>query len=437
MVNIKQNNSLNILVGGCFSFGIFLILIGQSLPNIDIFGGQINVEQLILFLMLPLLLFVQKYGALKKNSIIFLLVFGLLLWISFANVFLKSPTYGNLRVIKNVLIVIAVSYYLCIILVNSGKVLWWLIKSIVLGSVIFLLFVFMYIDFSGSLLRPIHGREFTYIFGVSYIWIGYISGIVVIFSLFLLINTKNLSKILWLLCLFIGVIGLILSGTRAAIVALPVSIIFTVFLSQRIPRFALLAYSLMIALLVLIAVNSGPLSYILPNPSLSPEFREGTYRFIIMDNWINALQVRLRDWDAISPKFVSYDTVAGVEDYDKSISQAKILGHPHNVFVWMYMMGGIVALVLFSILLVYSFTLTYKLNYNKSYLMNNHFSKALFCALILTILIMITNGLVGGIPFMFGILLAMVDLQTKFNYTEQYNIILFKRTMYDSSPIYH
>jgi O-antigen ligase len=431
MINLQQNNLSNRFIGGIFSFGIFLILIGQSIPSIEYLGGHLNIEQIILCSMLPLLLFVRKYGVFNKDRIIFLLVFGLLIWISLANVYLKSPTYGNLRVIKNVILVIAVSYYLCINLINNKIAFWWLIKSIVLGSVIFLFFVFIYIDFSGTLFRPIQGREFVHLFGVSYIWIGYISGIVVIFSFLLLLNAKNLTKILWLLCLFIGVIGLILSGTRAAIIALPVSVVLTIILNQRMSKIALFVFYMMISLLVLTAVYSGPISYMVPNPSISPEFREGTYRFILIDNWLSALQTRLQDWDAISPTFAFYDAVAGVEDYDKSISQARVLGHPHNAFVLMYMLGGIVALVLFSILLVYIFKITYSLNYNESDLINNHFPKSLFCSLILTIFIMVTNGLITGIPLMFGILLALVDLQTKFNYMERFKIMLLKHIKYD------
>lgn len=399
----------NRIVAGCFSLGVVLILVGQSWPNLSVLGGQLNTEQMLLLLMVPLLLFSNKKDIIKRDSLIFLLVFGLLLWLSLANVVFKNPTYSNLREIKNTILVFVLSYLLCINVVSCKEGLWWVIKAIVLGAVVFLVLVSPKIDFSAALVRQIGDRDFVETFGVGYIWIGYISGVTVIFSFLLATVSKELPRLLWLISMMCGMVFLIISGTRAAIVGLPLSILLTLGVRRIKAKTATRVFISVLILLAVIPVFAVVLFYILPDPAVAPEFRGGQDRLLLVDNWLSALQARLQDWDAMMPEMFSLEGVFGVNDYENAISKTRVLGHPHNTWVWMYMMGGFPALVLFGILLACLFKMLHVVIEKDNDLVNVKAAMAFSSIFMLTVFIMITNSLTGATPAIFGINVAIIE----------------------------
>lgn len=311
-------------------------------------------EQIILVVLLPILLLAQRpsLGNLGRSQRkIAWLLSGLFVWFALSNTLIQKPNYTNLNQIKNYILPLFCAYMLVAVFVRNRRDIYQLLGSILVGTLICLCRVLYQLDSYSNIVRPQYHKEFAELYKMSYLDLGVLSGISFIICIGWLSSKKSLfGWITNIILVVVFAVGMILSGSRAIIGGLVVFSLLTPFM-HRLSR---VKHSTVtnVMLISLIGISLFPryIAVLLPEPRT---YRAQGVEMLSLDYdvWLQGLHTRLQDWELM---IQSDDSIAAKlvgRSYDKAVARAASLGHTHNIFVWMYIMGGMVAVILFSYML--------------------------------------------------------------------------------------
>lgn len=227
-----------------------------------------------------------------------------------------------------------------------------MLGSILIGSLIYLFRIIPMMDISAGIVRPEHNEGWIELYQTTYTDLGIISSVAFMISIgWLLFKKSFFGWIVNVVLMFIFLFGVITSGTRAVIGGLVLSPLIAVTIYRLKRKYYMIIICFILMAMIGVSLFPQYLGGLLPDSS---ETRiEGAESIsITSEALLHGLQTRLRDWQLMlqSENFVAASLFG--RPYEASINQAIGLDHTHNVFLWMYIMGGVVAIVLFTVLLI-------------------------------------------------------------------------------------
>jgi hypothetical protein len=204
------------------------------------------------------------------------------------------------------------------------------------------------------------------------------------------------------------VLGFILvkSDNRASVLALVGAICCA--LGSRFTRPKVFS-ALLVAFLILtvcVAVLPGRCADLLMTAALDFS-RESDYRVLNMPHYLRDITNRLNEWEAIVTTRLEGmpHWLFGIE-WESAAERLRILGHPHNIWLWMFVMGGMPAVIGFGAVMFHLLSRLYKAWWDGASGQRMHASIALlaFCPLLLAAL---TNSIAPGTEVVWGIIVAI------------------------------
>ncbi len=190
-------------------------------------------------------------------------------------------------------------------------------------------------------------EEFSEATGFTYIWLG-VAGVALIAVGYITLTSQNrLRRSLSLAFVSVGLAVLVVSGTRGAIAGV-VAVPFVLLCSRFLPRLWITA-GVGIAIFSVFAVSVFPNLVVGLFPAAAPiagfKGAEGAGRLLEQASYLEAIGARFMWWDVMLDASDPMQLLFGT-DYLAALQRTGYLAHPHNVFVWMMLMGGLPAAVL-------------------------------------------------------------------------------------------
>ncbi len=327
----------------------------SGLPGFRLGPTVIKLNQVILIIAMPFLLFLRSPGWMSRaRRCAPVAVFAVSLALAvLCTVFVKRFPLIEVRDTKNIVLPMAflaamlLKYFTTMDRVQRGM------NAIAIGIAASCIGVYTKLGDAVLGIRSIRNTEFYETAGVSYVWLGVGGAVVVGIATWRLWARPPVSGLLlWGALAAFGAGAVLVSGTRAAMLALvvsPVLIWLVPRVSTRVWRIAVPAF---IAVVFVVSVW----------PSLFIEFAgapryltqggvEGSERFVSSRGYADDLGSRLWWWRLMQADYTPVEQVLGF-DYQTALTRVGDLGHPHNVFVWARIMGGFPAALLLAVSLV-------------------------------------------------------------------------------------
>lgn len=406
MAKLGQNAAEFFFFLGPFALAFTLL----GMPGIRVAGLFLHPYQVALLLLLPVAGLIANptwFTNLRQTPPIFFLGAALLL-VVFSSVFLKRLPYGELREIKNtvlplLLVLFAASRYL-----TTTDRARRLMLALACGITASLVIVYLLFGMSALVVRGIDPTALGDTVGLTYVWLG-VGGSGIFASALTLLSHRTRVRS-WFLpgCLFLlfGGFAMILSGTRAVVVG---TLLFPLaqYFAMRVPvpiQRALVWTSLFAALLASsfpgIVLDIFPYQYFRVSDTA-----HGADRLVDVGTYGNTLGSRFTYWSWMLDDRTPSEYMYG-SDYTTVVGRVQSLGHPHNLFVWGNIMGGLpVAILLFVFL---GKLLTGAIDsYRRASANLTPIARANYYLVVVLLPVLFTNSLPGGTHLLFGATLAL------------------------------
>lgn len=398
-----------------FLIGLFLLLVAKAVPIVSIQFQMVLLrpDQLLLLVLTLLIFFPQATRHPKPHpkgqNLPVYLGFLSISFIIFSNLFIKGPSYPDLRQIKNVLLFLVLAYVLANRFLLAGVKPESMLLAITLGLTVAILILLPQIRFSGQIVRPPTFGEFQETTGVSFSGLALSGGLALLAGITHTLWKGPIRRLLRLPVIVVSVAAISVAGIRATIYPLLFLPLVVYAVEKMSKRCMLITLSGMVGLSLLISTCPGVISDILP--AGRPAGVIGAERLYSIGTFFGDIQTRLIDWDNMLYDRSFEGLLFGI-DWQTSMNQSQVLLHPHNIFVWTQILGGGIANLLFAISLAGMFYLAY-LAYRSASWDMRPITRLVLMGYVLFLCLWISNSWIKGSEILLGLWVAL----TSFLYT--------------------
>lgn len=343
--------------------GLLLIAIPLALmftavgaPGFRVGGVTVRAYQAILLVMLPFAVAVRRGPWLHdlrntRGVLSLLAAFGLVLG---STLFYRGMPTQEMKEIKNIvvpmllLLVVLTRYFRSESRLRVGLAA---IAIGITGSV-----VVAYFRLGERLMgvRSMDVMDFYEHAGFTYIWLGVGAAICLGICIWwaLCVAKTMPTRLLWLGGALAAFLLVVVSGTRAILVVV-LGFPLLALAAKAVPRhLATFLLVTLIGVLVIVSLYPDFVVELVGNPGLRVAPRsEGAERLTESSGYATDLKSRFLWWSLMLSDNSVIGFLLGV-DYSASLQRVWGLSHPHNAFVWIRILGGVPAAVLFAIGLI-------------------------------------------------------------------------------------
>lgn len=322
-------------------------------------------------------------------------------------VFVKQFPAIETREIKNILLPMILVFVLLTRYIQSPFQAKRALLAVGIGIVGSLILAYLRFGSTVFRVRAIATEELHDVTGLTYIWFGVSGATLLAISL---VFSRQLTKQAFPFLAFFGfgAIAVFASGTRAALMA-AVLFIVTLPIQRAIPRRILHPLiALGITAVFFLSIFPELMLKILPPPSLQVLIQgpAGVDRLTQSSGYLQDLAARFWWWHLILWDNTTFGLLFGI-DYRAALIRVAVLGHPHNIFVWGRVMGGIPAASLLCLALIRLIQRTHDISVRETDAETKVLSRANLFLYLILFLVFITNSWAGGTYLVLGVNAAL------------------------------
>lgn len=337
-------------------FLLVLVPIGLAFATLGIPGFRVGplvlkLHQLALLFALPFLLFLPSPGwgrQLRDSRSVILIAASLVLAI-LSSVFAKGLPVTELRDTKNIVLPMILMSVVLLKYMTSAVRVRRALAAIATGTLVSCVSVYARVGDALLGIRSIKVSELYETAGVSYVWLGVGGAATLGITCWFMFERRSVTSLSYLAAAVLALGSILVSGTRAAmvpIVLFPVAVV-------TVPRFPLrfwrLAVWSVVAVLLLVSLWPDPvIDYFNTRRYLTGMGQDSTDRFTASSAYKDDFGSRLWLWKLMQSNYTIREQLSGF-DYQTALNRAGSVGHPHNIFVWARIMGGVPAAVLLAL----------------------------------------------------------------------------------------
>lgn len=264
---------------------------------------------------------------------------------AFASIFFKGFAYEELREFKNTILPMVVVFLILARFFSRVRRAERALLAValgILGSVGLIFFFFRAVAFGVRVIGRDELREAT---GLTYVWIGVGGVVIVAAGLVRAFDARAAfsARVAHFAIVLAGAFALLFSGTRAAVGA---AILFPlVLLTLRVVSRRVVNAGIILAVTVLFAASMLPSTLLDMVPNQKYRTRsapEAAERLTAASGYKDDLTARLLYWERMLTDSEGLGLWTGVH-YGKAMERTGFLSHPHNVFLWARVIGGMPA----------------------------------------------------------------------------------------------
>jgi len=317
---------------------------GAGAPSDKVLDARfyLRPEQILLVVLTVLALFRSPSGGRDRLASLWMkLMLACVVWILLANTVLRDPSIAALREVKNQAIPALLSFFVFRSFASDTRALRRALTSLSIGIAAAVLIVLMRVNPSGDeIVRRVQIQR------LQYTWLALVSGIGFCASLALFPRMGIRGRVLLVVTALMALVGAYVAGNRAVLYTLLLSPVI-LWGIKVLPARATLAIGVGI-LTVSILTSCWPGDVIEVMPDGLPDRAVGAERIVPDPSVLSgSVRGRLYEWDAMIYDRSPWALLCGM-DYGKAMSRTDVFRHPHSIFVWMLLEGGLVAVVLFA-----------------------------------------------------------------------------------------
>lgn len=325
----------------------------------------------------------------------------------FSTFFVKQFSQAELKELKNIIFPLIFSFTILSRFMRTPSHVKKVFTFVGFGIIGSMLFLYLRMGPAFFKVRGIRGIEFEETTGLTFIWFG-ISGATLL-ALGLVYARGFFPKAIpSFLFLFFGGVAIFASGTRAAFVG-AILFLLTLPLQKILPHKIVIPFFFVGILgICLLSVFPSLMLDILPPPSFSALIQgpEEANRFTNSSGYLQDLAARFTWWNLIITKDVFKGALFGM-DYQSAIYRSLVLAHPHNIFIWGRIMGGLPVAFLFSLAFFRFFCRSFKISTREPKKEIRNLARVNLFLYAVLFLVFVTNSWAGGTYLIFAINMAL------------------------------
>ncbi len=332
---------------------LVLVPIGLAFSTLGIPGFRVGpvvlkLHQLALLFALPFLVFLPSPGwgrQLRSCRSVAMIAASLMLAV-LSSIFMKGLPVVELRDIKNVVVPMVLMSVVLLKYMTSVTRVHRALAAIATGILISCVSVYARVGDALLGIRSIKVTELYETAGVSYVWLGVGGAATLGIACWFMVERRSFMSTSYLAAAGLALGAVLVSGTRAAMVPIvlsPLAFIAVPRLPWRFWRIAV--WSVTIALFVISLWPEPVIDYFNTPRYLTGMGQESTDRFTASNAYKDDFGSRLWLWKLMQSDYTIREQLTGF-DYQTALNRAGSIGHPHNIFVWSRIMGGVPAAIL-------------------------------------------------------------------------------------------
>lgn len=394
-----------------FFLGPFaLTFVAIGLPGIRIAGVFLYPYQALLLILLPisaLLTHPRWSQILSQTPAVRFLFLALLVIVLLALTLKRLPT-PELREIKNIILPLALMFFCAsryLTTTDRAKRLMLAMGGGILAS---MLLVYILFGMAALEVRGIDATDLGAGLGLTYVWLGV--GGSGIFAAGLALAGRTAAPFSATLAgsvfLALGSTAILLSGTRAVLLGtllFPFLLIANKRLPLKLQR--LFAITVLVTAFFLSNFPAAALSVFPYRYYRTTETAQGANRLVDVDSYGTTLGSRFTHWSWMLANPAPSSYVIGF-DYGEAVARSPTLGHPHNVFLWGRLLGGLLPSFLLLLWLGSLILAALRSSFFAPPQLQSLARSNLYLQTVL-LLVLLSNSLAGGTHLLVGIALAL------------------------------